>query len=122
MSLWIMSYLSSECRFHLTNLSFFYIIYLWVKVIENIFNIYPMIIITVCSEILFGGVSCCSETSQFSGVSEEILVFTISFYHLNYVLLVLFFRFYLVISDDWQGQCEWVFGGIFLFTANKHFN
>ena len=49
-----MLYLFSEYRFHLTKLSLFKLIYLWMKAIEIIFNhliltyYYPMIVITVC--------------------------------------------------------------------------
>ena len=40
------------------------------------------------------------------GFSEQTLVFTISFYHLNYVLLVLFFLVFLK-TTDLQGQSDW---------------
>ena len=54
-------------RFHLTMMSFFKMIYLWMKAIEYIFNhfiqtyYYPMIVITACLEIPFGVILCYTE-------------------------------------------------------------
>ena len=67
-------------RFHETKLSFSNIIYIFLTF--HLTYYYFLIIITVCSEILFGVVLWYSETSQFRGVSEQTKVFTISIYYL----------------------------------------
>ena len=88
-----MLYLSSEYRFHLTKLSVFKKISLWMEAIENIFNHF---ILTHYCEVIVITVSLFGNTFRWSLVfyrgvfSKQTLAFTISFHHLNYVLFVFF--------------------------------
>ena len=77
-----MPYLSSEYMFHLTKLSFFNIIYLWIKAIENTLTFHCNLLLSRdCYYSLLGNTSVQPRLIQkpvnSGGFSEQELVFII---------------------------------------------